>query len=57
MRYFLILPQRKSVLMSENQRLGAVALDPGVHLSLLFILKNYMVKLVKVIFNGFIGCA
>ncbi|MEZ5670883.1 MAG: hypothetical protein R3E08_00240 [Thiotrichaceae bacterium] len=30
LRYFLILPQRKSVLMSENQRLGAVALDPGV---------------------------
>ncbi|MEZ5672984.1 MAG: transposase [Thiotrichaceae bacterium] len=29
-RYFLILPQRKSALMSENQRLGAVALDPGV---------------------------
>ncbi|MEZ5672087.1 MAG: hypothetical protein R3E08_06745 [Thiotrichaceae bacterium] len=29
-RYFLILPQRKSVLMSENQRLSAVALDPGV---------------------------
>ncbi|MEZ5672514.1 MAG: transposase [Thiotrichaceae bacterium] len=30
LRYFLILPQRKSALMSENQRLGAVALDPGV---------------------------
>ncbi len=29
-RYFLIMPQRKSAKMSENQRLGAVSLDPGV---------------------------
>ncbi len=29
-RYFLIMPQRISARMSENQRLGAVSLDPGV---------------------------
>jgi putative transposase len=29
-RYFLIMPQRKPAQLSENQRLGAVSLDPGV---------------------------
>ncbi|MEZ5672937.1 MAG: hypothetical protein R3E08_11405 [Thiotrichaceae bacterium] len=56
-RYFLTSASKKSALMSENQRLGAVALDPGCAHFRYFILKFYMVKLVKVIFNDLFGCA